>query len=109
MSGESFKRICEHCNFLFSTGRKAFDGLNAKFTSSERAGFVERDCISGRKFFDRSAAAEKDAMARAPGDGGEHGGRDGKDQSARGGNDEHGHGAIEGAVACAFGGEWREP
>src|SRR5256885_369310 len=109
MGRESFQRIHERCNFLFSTKRKTFDSLDPQFAGGERTSFVKNNHVYCRELFYGCAAAEKNAVARAPCYGSQHGRRNRKDERARRRDDEQGHGAVKGAMARAFGGERREP
>ena len=57
------------------------------------------------ELLDRRAAAEENAAPRAPGDGGEDGGRNGQHERARRGDDEERHGVVKGAHVAGHGDE----
>ena len=83
---------------VFPAGREALHGFHAQFAGGERAGLVERDGVDGRQFLDRRAAAEQNAVAGAPGDRRQHGGRNREHQRARRGHHQQRHGVIKRAV-----------
>ncbi len=94
-------------HFRLAARREALDGLDAQFARGERAGLVEGNGVDGGQFLDGGAAAEENAVAGAPGNRRQHGGRDREHQRARGGHHQQRHGVIKGAVPEVPGSEGR--
>ena len=98
MGRKAFEREGKLRHFRLAPGRKALDGFDAQFARGERAGLVERNGIDVGQFLDRRAAAEEDAVAGAPGDRRQHGGRNREHQRARRSHHQQRHGVIKRAV-----------
>ena len=98
MGRKPFEREGQLRHFRFPARRKALDRFHAQFAGGQRAGLVERHDVDLRQFFHRRAAAEQNAMPRAPGDGRQHRGGNGEHQRARRGHDQQRHGVIKRAV-----------
>ena len=65
MGGQFFERISQPRDFLFASGRKAFDLFHAQFTGGERAGLVEATVLTSASF-STAAPPRKRIPCRAP-------------------------------------------